>query len=41
MPKGVAHFGVPKGDVIQIQGVGPLKVHWVEPAGMIQPNSKP
>jgi quercetin dioxygenase-like cupin family protein len=41
MPKGVPHFGVAKGDVIQIQGVGPLKVHWVEPAGVIQPSSKP
>jgi hypothetical protein len=40
MPKGVPHFGVPKGDVIQIQGVGPLKVHWVEPAAVIQPTSK-
>jgi hypothetical protein len=40
MPKGVPHFGVPKGDVIQIQGVGPLKVHWVEPAAVIQPSSK-
>jgi hypothetical protein len=40
LPRGVPHFGVPKGDVIQIQGIGPLKVHWVEPAGAIQPRSK-
>jgi len=30
LPKGVAHFGLTKGDVVQIQGTGPLKVHWVE-----------
>lgn len=30
LPKGVPHFGLAKGDVVQIQGTGPLKVHWVE-----------
>jgi hypothetical protein len=30
LPKGVPHFGLTKGDVVQIQGTGPLKVHWVE-----------
>jgi hypothetical protein len=30
LPKGLPHFGLTKGDVVQIQGTGPLKVHWVE-----------
>lgn len=30
LPKGVPHFGLTKADVVQIQGTGPLKVHWVE-----------
>jgi hypothetical protein len=30
LPKGVPHFALTKGDVVQISGTGPLKVHWVE-----------
>jgi hypothetical protein len=30
LPKGVPHFGLTKGDVVQISGTGPLKVHWIE-----------
>ena len=30
LPKGAPHFGLTKGDVVQISRTGPLKVHWVE-----------
>jgi quercetin dioxygenase-like cupin family protein len=29
MPKGMHHFAVAKGDVVQIHGVGPFKIYWV------------
>ncbi|PYQ50477.1 MAG: hypothetical protein DMF78_15595 [Acidobacteria bacterium] len=29
MPKGMHHFAVAKGDVVQLNGVGPFKIHWV------------
>ena len=29
MPKGMHHFAVAKGDVVQIHGVGPFTIHWV------------
>ena len=30
MPKGVHHFAIAKGDVIQVHGVGPFTIHWVK-----------
>jgi quercetin dioxygenase-like cupin family protein len=30
MPKGMHHFAVAKGDVVQAHGVGPFKIHWVK-----------
>ena len=29
MPKGMHHFAVAKGDVVQAHGIGPFKIHWV------------
>jgi len=33
LPKGVPHFAINKGDVVQVHGTGPLKLHWVEATG--------
>jgi quercetin dioxygenase-like cupin family protein len=30
LPKGMHHFGVAKGDVIQVHGIGPFKIYWVK-----------
>jgi hypothetical protein len=30
MPKAMHHFAVAKGDVVQVHGVGPFKIHWVK-----------
>ena len=30
LPKGMHHFAVAKGDVVQVHGVGPFKIHWVK-----------
>jgi quercetin dioxygenase-like cupin family protein len=30
LPKGMHHFAVAKGDVIQVHGIGPFKIHWVK-----------
>jgi len=30
MPKGMHHFAVAKGDVVQAHGIGPFKIHWVK-----------
>ena len=30
MPKGMHHFAIAKGDVVQAHGVGPFKIHWVK-----------
>jgi quercetin dioxygenase-like cupin family protein len=30
MPKGMRHFAVAKGDVVQVHGIGPFKIHWVK-----------
>jgi quercetin dioxygenase-like cupin family protein len=30
MPKGMHHFAVAKGDIVQIHGIGPFKIHWVK-----------
>jgi quercetin dioxygenase-like cupin family protein len=30
IPKGMRHFAVAKGDVVQVHGVGPFTIHWVK-----------
>lgn len=30
LPKGMHHFAIAKGDVVQAHGVGPFKIHWVK-----------
>ena len=30
MPKGMHHFAIAKGDVVQAHGIGPFKIHWVK-----------
>lgn len=30
MPKGMHHFAVAKGDVVQMHGIGPFKIYWVK-----------
>jgi quercetin dioxygenase-like cupin family protein len=30
MPKGMHHFAVAKGDIVQVHGIGPFKIHWVK-----------
>jgi quercetin dioxygenase-like cupin family protein len=30
LPKGMRHFAIAKGDVVQIHGIGPFKIHWVK-----------
>jgi len=30
IPKGMRHFAVAKGDVVQAHGIGPFKIHWVK-----------
>ena len=30
IPKGMRHFAVTKGNVVQIHGIGPFKIHWVK-----------
>lgn len=29
LPKGMHHFAIAKGDVVQVHGVGPFRIHWV------------
>jgi hypothetical protein len=29
MLKGMHHFAVAQGDVVQVNGMGPFKIHWV------------
>jgi len=39
MPKEMRHFGTCKGEtIVQIHGVGPFKVNWVNPAEVIPPD---
>ena len=39
MPKEVRHFGACKGEtIVQLHGVGPFKVNWVNPADVIPPD---
>jgi quercetin dioxygenase-like cupin family protein len=30
LPKGMHHFGLAKGDIIQVHGIGPFKIYWVK-----------
>ena len=30
LPKGMHHFAIAKGDVVQVHGVGPFRIHWVK-----------
>ena len=30
IPKGMSHFAVAKGSVVQLHGIGPFKIHWVK-----------
>ena len=30
MPKGTHHFAVAKGDIVQLNGIGPFKIYWVK-----------
>jgi quercetin dioxygenase-like cupin family protein len=30
MPKGMHHFAIAKGDVVQVHGIGPFQIHWVK-----------
>jgi quercetin dioxygenase-like cupin family protein len=40
MPKEMRHFGKAKGDmVIQVHGIGPFKVNWVNPSEVQQPDA--
>ena len=29
LPRGMHHFAIAKGNVVQVHGVGPFKIHWV------------
>jgi anti-sigma factor ChrR (cupin superfamily) len=40
MPKEMRHFAMSKGEtVVQVHGVGPFKVNWVNPAEVIPPDA--
>lgn len=42
MPKEMRHFAASQTDsIIQVHGVGPFKVNWVNPADVIPPDAKP
>ena len=42
MPKEMRHFALSKTDsIVQVHGVGPFKVNWVNPADVIPPDLKP
>jgi hypothetical protein len=39
MPKEMRHFGLCKGEtIVQVHGLGPFKVNWVNPADVIPPD---
>ena len=41
VPKEMRHFGFCKGDtIVQVHGVGPFKVNWVNPADVPPPDTK-
>ena len=40
MPKEMRHFAMSKGEgIVQVHGVGPFKVNWVNPADVIPPDA--
>jgi hypothetical protein len=40
MPKEMRHFGLCKGEtIVQVHGMGPFKVNWVNPADVIPPDA--
>ena len=40
MPKEMRHFAASKGEsIVQVHGVGPFKVNWVNPADVIPPDA--
>jgi quercetin dioxygenase-like cupin family protein len=40
MPKEVRHFAMSKGEsIVQVHGVGPFKVNWVNPAEVVPPDA--
>jgi anti-sigma factor ChrR (cupin superfamily) len=42
MPKEIRHYAFSKTDtIVQVHGVGPFKVIWVNPADVIPPDTKP
>jgi len=42
MPKEMRHFALSKTDsILQVHGVGPFKVNWVNPADVVPPDAKP
>jgi quercetin dioxygenase-like cupin family protein len=42
MPKEMRHFALSKTDsIVQVHGLGPFKVNWVNPADVIPPDAKP
>ena len=41
IPKEMRHFGTCKGEtVVQVHGIGPFKVNWVNPAEVVPPDAK-
>jgi anti-sigma factor ChrR (cupin superfamily) len=42
MPKEMRHFALSKGEtIVQVHGLGPFKVNWVNPAEFIPPDAPP
>jgi hypothetical protein len=42
MPKEMRHFAMVKGEnIVQVHGVGPFKVMWVNPAEVVPPDAAP
>jgi quercetin dioxygenase-like cupin family protein len=42
MPKEMRHFAFSKTDtIVQVHGVGPFKVNWVNPSDVLPPDTKP
>jgi hypothetical protein len=41
IPKEMRHFGTCKGEtIVQVHGIGPFKVNWVNPAEVVPPEAK-
>jgi quercetin dioxygenase-like cupin family protein len=42
MPKEMRHFALSKtATIVQVNAIGPFKVNWVDPSGVIPPDAKP